>query len=204
MAATDSVGHVGVAGVAAHVEQGRDHHAARGDDRLLPFGFGGDAAVGALDAAHQRHARDRIELVAHDFPRVDVEAQLAAGDRFVRRIGIVERRQHPGLLVVARRGAGVEQVFLDLEVHCAKVEIVAAAEAGQVDLRTVHHVGEAADPIGVREILVGLPQQVPAERPARIDLEQALAADHAAQVIGVARSAAIDAAQAELPPDPAD
>ena len=113
------------------------------------------------------------------------------------RVGVVERRQHPGLLVVARSGAAVENVFLDLEVHGAQVEIVAAVEAGQVDLGLVHGLAETVDIVGIREILVGLDQHVPAERPARIDVEHALGADHAAELVRVASSARILAAEAE-------
>ena len=133
-----------------------------------------------------------VQVGPGDDARVDVEIELASEHRLVRRIRIVEARQNPGLLLVARFRIRIEDFLLHVEAHRAQVEEITVVEAGQVDLGRAHIVAVAGDVVGVGEVLVGLDQNVPAEIPARIDREVAGGSHHAAEPVRVAGTARID------------
>jgi len=167
---------------------------AAGDaERPLPFEFAGQAARGAVKAAEPRQVVyavtisidvDFIRLEPRQGGEVQIARKLAAGDRLGRIIGIIDRRQH-GRLHLLRGVFGIR--ILNVEVVAAHVEGIALAETGQVDLVRMGCVVQPLEAVGTSEVVVALQHHVPAEGPARIDLELAFGRDHAAQVaIGIA------------------
>ena len=183
-----TVGNVGIVGIRLEGEQRRDDDAGFGDHRALPLGFRGHPAVIAFQAADARAVvvvdvvvgeTGGVELPAVQRPRVDVEVQLAAVDRLVGGEGVVEGRQDEGLFLVAGGKAGVEDLFLHVELDPPQVEIVPVVQAEKEKLILPDEVIVAADAVGAREVLVGLGHDIPAVCPARVDVEAPLAADHA-------------------------
>ena len=195
---------------------------------LAPLRLRRQAGVGAGEAAQQalrrrtrervgrgRRAqaagigrrRDRIErrVVTRQIDEVRLVGDLAAEDRIVEHVRVVDHRiDDRDLLLVAREAQ---------EVHRARIEEAAIADAGQIELRKGfrRQAQERSERIAIgrqaivrHEIIVGEHDAVPADHPFVVQRELALGFDAAAE-LAVARQAGeiagvelVDAVDADL------
>ncbi len=174
--------HVGPQRVAARRKDRRDLKTAIHRDGALPFRFRGPARVRAFQTVEAREAAHRVGILRRtaDAREVRGQRELAAIDRIRQEVTIVNDRMNDRLLTFLE--LGIIRV-LNVEVITAGVEAVTFASACQINLIGLDVVLVAFQAVGTRKIVIRLHHGVPAEGPARVDAEIALAGNHAALIV---------------------
>ncbi len=88
--------------------------------------------------------------------------------------------------------------FLHIEAIEVEIEIVPVIDARQIDLRNLRLRIIAFEVIGTAEIAISLSHNVPAEFPARIDIEVTLRCHHAAVIFAAIKSVGVELARFHL------
>ncbi len=175
---TDRVIHIHAEGIAACREQRCQHKSAGRNEGPLPFEFAGEPVRGTLEAAEALDPQDvyPVEPVALDVGKVEIGVEFAAQDRLRCSVGIVEDLRDRLLVFVEAVWVGI----LNVEIEGPQVEIIAFSKAREIGLVHIGRAVEGRQIVGLGEVVVRLDEDVPAEAPARIDLEFAPRRDHAA------------------------
>ena len=153
-----------VIGITAHLGEGCEH-LADAVDELAPPGAFRDHAIGIGS------------LRAREAESIGIEAQLAADDRRVHDIVVIDARVRPGLRLAVVEGEQPAEV-----VHVG-AEVIAVALSLQVHLGDAVRAQDVVQLVEAAEGVVALHGRIPAELPPAAQVEQTLRVDAAAELV---------------------